>query len=373
MLKAHRRLLGSANFFTERDTSESQLPLSSLDKTSMGTLYDGILDLERIIMGVGHAAGDGHLKHVNHDQRFDKAWQIEDIQRSLLALKELKSLINSPVNRHGDLYKYWFDLSDTHHYRGNNVLLTSISRACQSLSDEHTGHVETMVRALLVDAERKLSPACFKQFIAFRYVPIKHESAAPRDYYFDNTPLTLSILAGLHFIAVHLLNTGLLLPEDVNVQMGQGYVMYDMQETVIKENPRMQSAAHIASLRLNVTRHEKELSVLTLLRDCGADFDLRDEYDHTAFDLAGLVIPKYVTNCQSRRNEMTSDYAAYLDFDSKIVDVYQQKDMFNHHEEEVKRHPDVYHPPRLEEPLCGWGMIEDFFKGSHSFDAHSIL
>ena len=329
-------------FFDHAAPEDELQPLSDI-RIKQKSLYSQILELERAIMHTGRGIMDDHLGYVPRDILSDEIWLHEDALRSSLALDRLKQLIESPMNAHGDLYKFWLDIPFVNQFPGNNLLLSAISRACHSVSDEHMLLVEEMVLILLSDAQSKLTPGYFKKLISFRYIS-SQAADSPSDYFFDNTPLTLAINSGLIKVASWILNTRLLTAKDINFQCGQGYIIKDRLNRIIKENPGLLSAAHLAALRLNVTRLDIDLSLIKLLIQQDADLSLRDAYGHTIPDLIKLVIPQFTPDCEIRRHEMGSEYAHRLEYDARLCDVYGQTDPFDQYNAK-QRHPCLFLPP----------------------------
>lgn len=326
-------------FFDFED--DALLPLSSLQHDN--PLFQGILALENAIMQTGHGEMDSHLDYPSHD-RHDKDWLVSDAERSKLALSHIRQLLDSPLNREGDFYKFWFDIQGTNYFLGNHVLLTAISRACHSMSQLHTDYVSEMVLMILHDAHLKLSPLYFKHFLSFRFIPVKGECQNV-DYYYDNTPLTLAIVTGLHHVTDKILEFGLLSREDMNLRTGSGYVIKDLMGQISKENPMLLSAAHLAALRLSVTQLEEDLGSLMKLRTYGADFTLQDEYGKTVNELAEIEIPQFTQDSMLRRNDMLSSYAHRLEYDACFKDNYGVPDVYDPNSTPLVKYPDIFPPP----------------------------
>lgn len=326
---------------------EQILPLSTLKADE--PLYQGILALEKAIMFTGHGMMDSHLEDPR-DRLQDREWLALDLKHSIKGLEGVKKLIRSPLNAKGDLYKYWFDVSGKNHFVGNHVLLTAISRACHSLSQSHSDVVCEMVLMIIHDACSKLSPECFKNFISFRFIP-NHPKGENVDYYFDNTPLTLSIVTGLRQVADKLLGYNLLSKEDINIQTGEGYIIKNLVGETIRENPMLLSAAHLAALRFSVTKLKSDFQLLTKLHECGADFKLFDEFNHSVIDLATISIPQFTPDCGIRRTEKLSSYAHRLEYDACFKDNYDAGDSFNPYQQPIIRSLDIFPAPSKRDKL----------------------
>jgi len=327
--------------FQARNLEDALLPLSTLHPES--PLFKGILALENAIMHTGRGAMDSHL--VDPSQQIkDKEWLTKDSERSRIALEQIRELIESPLNKQGDFYKFWFDIHGKNYFPGNNVLLTAISRACHSVSQWHSEYVAEMVLMILHDARVKLSPLCFKHYLSFRFIPSTLEGENS-DYYFDNTPLSLAIVTGLRRVVDVILELGILTKEDINIRTGSGYVIKDALNRIIRENPMLLSAAHLAALRLSVTQLEVDLQLLMKLHECGADFTLQDEYGKTVPDLAKIEIPQFIPNSILRRNEQLSSYAHRLEYDACFTDNYRMPDPYDPCSTPLVKYPDIFPLP----------------------------
>lgn len=317
------------------------LPLSSLSPDN--PLFKDILELERAIMYTGHGVMDSHLDYPR-EHLTDKEWLAHEAEHSKRALEEIRKLIKSPRNSQGDLYKYWFDVVGKNYFPGNNVLLTAISRACHSLSQWHSAYVREMVLMLLHDAKSKLSLQCFKAFLSFRFIPI-NPMGENVDYYFDNTPLTLAIVTGLRDVTDKILDLGVLTKDDVNIRTGEGYVIKNLLDEITRRDPMLLSAAHLAALRLSVTKYEVDLKLLTKLRECGANFKLLDEHGRSVTDLAIIEIPQFTPSCILRRSDELSSYAHRLAYDACLADNYRTPDLYDPHDTPVIKSPEIFPNP----------------------------
>lgn len=340
------------------------LPLSSLSPDN--PLFKDILELERAIMYTGHGVMDTHLDYPR-EHLTDKEGLAHEAEHSKRALEEIRKLIKSPLNGQGDLYKYWFDVVGKNYFPGNNVLLTAISRACHSLSQWHSAYVHEMVLMILHDAKSKLSPQCFKAFLSFRFIPI-NPMGENVDYYFDNTPLTLAIVTGLRDVTDKILDLGVLTKEDVNIRTGEGYVIKNLLGQVTRRNPMLLSAAHLAALRLSVTKHDVDLKLLTKLHECGANFKLLDEHGHSVTDLAMIEIPQFTPNCGLRRSDLLSSYAHRLEYDACLADNYRTPDLFDPQQTPVINSPEIFPNPLPDAPMLTKHEIQDVLTRIEAID-----
>lgn len=314
------------SLFFQSKFHKGLLPISQLEQGS--ELYSTIMHLEQFIMRTGLGI---------HDPMWAEKEKLPEP-----SLKDLRRIIDTDINKHGELYQYWFDASAPGiAYPGNNILLLAISRACHSVSDAHTDHIERMLSIILKDASRKLSPEQFMAFISFRFVPSKKRDFCV-DYYFDNTPLTLAIKSGLIGIAQRLLQTRKLSPEDINARCGEGYFLMDGDRRI--DDPCLLTAAHLAALRFNVTGLSADFLLLQQLQTCGANFLLPDEHKNTVYDLITFNFPQFHPECGARYDDTNSAYAHHLNYDHRLMDVYRQPDPFNRNAELPQRHPELFHP-----------------------------
>ena len=188
-----------------------------------------------------------------------------------------------PQNQSGEFYKYYFDTAQAPTYdphkqdasynpAGNNLLLLAVAQGCFNRSNRDD--TEKLVLSMVADAQAKLPSQLFQQFINFKYCysPL---------YYFDNTPLTLAIKAGMIDVATQLAHDG----ADVNV------TSYGPVESGHAMDMGKLSPLHLVLERLPIptNTHTKELALLRYIaQDRHANTELQDFHGRTAKDMANI-------------------------------------------------------------------------------------
>lgn len=175
------------------------------------------------------------------------------------------ALIKSEQNANGAFYKYYFD-TPTGFYNpaGNNILLLAIAKGAMNPVNRDTV-VAPLVDAILEDARSKLTSQEFQEFISFKFT-----DQSPDLYYFDNTPLTLAIMAGMIDTASKLVDLG----ADVNA-------------TSYGQNGQY-TPLHLLALRLPRTQNPAELELMAKIKAKGASLEKLDVYGRSVQDLANL-------------------------------------------------------------------------------------
>lgn len=188
---------------------------------------------------------------------------------------EISDLLSSPLNAHGEFYKYYFDsASDVwieawENPAGNNILLLAIARGVENTTDRDI-LVHELVTNILDDAARKLGRENteFQEFISFKYMYDPNEKGK---YCWDNSPLTLAIKSGMIDIASRLVDMG----ADVNATSYGNHGNY--------------TSLHLIALRLPFIQNpDAEFALMQKLIAKGASIEQRDSYGRSVQDLVNL-------------------------------------------------------------------------------------
>ena len=190
-------------------------------------------------------------------------------------LVEIRDLLASPLNTHGEFFKYYFDsVSDNwgeawENPDGNNILLLSVARGVNNTIDRDT-LVHELVANILDDAAQKFGHESveFQEFISFKFIDRSGNNGA---YCYDNSPLTLAAKAGMIEIASKLVDMG----SDVNATSYGTHGNY--------------TALHLLALRLPFTKNpDIELALMQKLAANGASLEQKDSYGRSAKDMVNL-------------------------------------------------------------------------------------